>query len=253
MQSQAATKRKIAEALLAAKMPDNARSWAQVLGHIAETWAGKSLQKDADKLEQQVREQQMQAAAVANQAYEADLAAGMPWSERSRKHGANPFLQERLKLDDHPLENVNGIATDMRGTRPGALLPQSPSADVLRDPQGNLVVNAAKVASTRAATGLPTDPGNPTGTFPDINKYAPQGQAPDPVVGALMGQQPLVQMAPQSLMDSWTKGPETVLSNPKLAPRFEVNAAGTQEVKKLPDGRMAYKINGEWYDNPEGK
>lgn len=263
LQSQAASKRKIAEALLAQGLagPGNsARSWAEVLGSMADAWAGKSLQKDADKLDEQVRQRQMQAAVVANQAYEADKANGMTWSELSLKYGGVPLLQERLKQDDHPLENINGVATDMRGTRPGTVLPQNRSADVLIDPQGNSVVNAAKVASVRAATGLPTDPGNPTGTFPDITKYAPQGQAPNPVVGALMGQQPPVQMAPMSMQKNWTMGPETMggqaaadASFAAQQPRFEVNAAGTQEVKKLPDGRMAYKINGEWYDNPEGK
>ena len=77
LQSQAATKRKIAESLLASRMPDNARSWAQVLGHIAEAWAGKSLQKDADKADEQVRQAQLQANAVVQSGIEADVQSGM--------------------------------------------------------------------------------------------------------------------------------------------------------------------------------
>lgn len=265
MQSKAASKRKIAEALLAQGLQGpgpNARSWAQVLGSIAQAWAGKSLQKDADKADEQVRQAQLQANAVVQSGIEADAQSGMTPHELKLKWGGNPLAAERLKQFDQPLTNVNGTFVNTQNVREGSLAPQDPNALVHVRPDGGSDINVPRVVAGAASAGMPlTDAsGKPMPThYP-----APGGPPPmginAPVVKALMGQQPPVQMAPQSLLEGWTKGPETMggqaaadASFAAQQPRFEVNAAGTQEVKKLPDGRMAYKINGEWYDNPEGK
>lgn len=209
LQSQAATKRKIAESLLAAKMPDNARSWAQVLGHIAEAWAGKSLQKDADKADEQVRQAQLQANAVVQSGIEADVQSGMTPHELKLKWGGNPLAAERLKQFDQPMEFANGVAVNKYNVREGTQGPQNPTAMVIRDSQGNWQVNPSAVHAQRSATGLPVD-GNATGTYPD-----PTG----PAMGAyIQGQLP-----------------------------------GSPEVKIMSDGTKAYRVNGEWYDNPEGK
>jgi len=97
VQSSIASKRKIAEALLASRMPDNARSWTQVLGNLAEAWAGRNLQKDADKEQAGVEEAIKAEAAKANAAFDADVAAGLPIDTMIQKHGGNRWLEPRMK------------------------------------------------------------------------------------------------------------------------------------------------------------
>jgi len=219
LQSQAASKRKIAEALLAQGLAGpgaSARSWAQVLGSMAQAWAGKSLQKDADKMDQQVREQQMQANAVLQSGIEADVRSGLTPQELAVKWGGVPGGAERLKQFDQPLTNVNGTFINPRNVKEGSLAPQDPNALVNVGEDGSRSINIPRVVAGAAAAGMPlTDAqGKPMPTH-----YPAPGGQPNPVVGALMGQP----------------------------------NAQAPEMKKLPDGRTAYKINGEWYDNPEGK
>lgn len=260
LQSQAASKRKIAEALLAQGLQGpgpNARSWAQVLGSIAQAWAGKSLQKDADKLDEQVRQQQLAANAVVQQGIEADVRNGMTPQELMTKWGGIPQAQERLKQFDQPLTNVNGTFINPRNVKEGSQAPQDPNALVTVGPDGSRNINIPRVVAGAASAGMPLTDANGQ---PMPTHYPAPGAPNAPVVNALMNQQPPVQMAPLDLQQNWTKGPETMggqaaadASFAAQQPRFEVNPAGTQEIKKLPDGRTAYKVNGEWYDNPEGK
>jgi hypothetical protein len=44
-------------------------------------------------------------------------------------------------------------------------------------------------------------------------------------------------------------GPRSMLPSSGGAPA----SGGAETTKKLPDGRTAYFVNGDWYDNPEGK
>ena len=99
LQGSVARKRRIGEALMQQGMAGpqgDVRSWAQLLGSLAQTWAGKSIQKDADKEEASIQEQIKQEVARANQGFEADLAAGLEPAQLVQKWGSNQWLRSRL-------------------------------------------------------------------------------------------------------------------------------------------------------------
>lgn len=93
-------KRKLAEALMARGLnaPDNMRSWVQALGQLGQTWAGKSMQKAADK-EQGVLGEEIRGAYGKSLADFAEKAEKVKTGEISiddllRDTAADPFLAE---------------------------------------------------------------------------------------------------------------------------------------------------------------
>jgi hypothetical protein len=272
-------KRALAEALMKAGLAgpgDQARSYTQLLGSLAQAWAGKRLLSDADKADEQIRQQQLQAAAVANQQIEADASSGMPYRELAIKHGGNPLLQDRLKAFDHGVERVGDKFIDPRAIRAGSYVEPSLGDDLIRNSDGTVSVNKAKAAAKVAQLGLPINdsvtgrpslgvyndptkptPPNPLTSAPGFARLSPEDQGfarehfprEDP-----SSQQRIVEALSQHIPQGSPLGGPGLPGGPspeqlKLQPRFPATA----QERTLSDGTKAYLVNGKWYDNPEGQ
>jgi hypothetical protein len=94
LQSRVDNKRKIADALLAQGLQahNDFISPFQLLGQLGQVWAGKSLQKDADKAQVGLNDQRVQAYKAKAAEAAADLKGGMSLADFTAKWGADPVL-----------------------------------------------------------------------------------------------------------------------------------------------------------------
>ena len=204
-------KRKIADALMAQGLQGpgaGARSWAQLLGSLAQTWAGKSIQKDADKEQADIDAKRQAAVQEANAAFEADMAAGLAPTEMVRKYGSNPWTKDRIK----PFEDAmsKGLENQQEYGAPTEML----------GPDGKTFVTAQvnKAGDIRQAPGgfaLPQKIEIVNGVA-----VAPQRMAPNTV-------------APQPAMDAVIVGPDGKFKANPLAQQAKVQqaAAGAANTK----------------------
>lgn len=185
----AASKRKLADAMLERGLaPDpNMVSWAQVLGHMAQAWAGKSMQKDADKMDADVRSQILGDYNNKRAAFLADSQTLSP-QQLVEKYGNEPLLQNDLKpyadafasglKDQGELTNFGG-----RMVRKGDAVGQyanDPNKMVFVGPNGQTSLNPVAVTAAGISSGNLT----PTGG------YQTTGQMPGAqrLMGAMSGQ-----------------------------------------------------------------
>jgi hypothetical protein len=118
LQSSVQRKRRIGEALMAQGLKgpgDNVRSWAQVLGSLAQTWAGKSIQKDADKEEAETQQKMQAEIASANQAYAEAVQTGKSDEEIYSTLGSNPWLKDKMKIHETAISTRK--KNELEGTR----------------------------------------------------------------------------------------------------------------------------------------
>jgi len=174
-------KRKIADALMAQGLQGpgaGARSWAQLLGSLAQTWAGKSIQKDADKEQSEIDAKRQAAVQEANAAFEADLAAGAQPSQIVQKYGSNPWLKERMK----PFEDAmaQGLKNQQEYGDPKEML----------GPDGKFITaQINKAGDIRTAPGgfaLPPKIEIVNGVAVAPQRMAPNTVAPQPAMDAVI-------------------------------------------------------------------
>lgn len=210
LQSSVQRKRKIADALMAQGLQGpgpNARSWAQLLGSLAQTWAGKSIQKDADKEEASIQEKIKADVMSANQGFEADIASGLGPKELVQKWGGNQWLKERLDPYEKALQQ--GLENEQTFGDPIDM----------QDAQGNWVTGAAnKAGGVRQVTGglqLPPKLENVNG------------------VAVALQRQKDGSILPQNLTDSVIRGPDgkPMVNQDALDAKVKVAAAGAANSK----------------------
>lgn len=100
LQGRAAQKRKLADALMAQGLAgpgSDARSWTQLLGSLAQAWAGKSLGKEADKIEGNIRNEQLGQYQTFDRAFGEDVKNKLSAPEMIARYRGNPYAGDRLK------------------------------------------------------------------------------------------------------------------------------------------------------------
>ena len=163
-------KREIAQIMLEKGLSDDPhmQNWMQVLGHMAQDWAGKSGLKEADQgqadMNTQIRQRYSDSL---DQLHDMTSSLDMTKPENLRKvvelTDRNPMLAEQGKIysaalqkvmeTDAQVENANNIYS-----RKGAIVGQTehgkPGDHVQLDAAGNPVVNKTAMVAAQAAQGL---------------------------------------------------------------------------------------------------
>lgn len=211
LQQSVQRKRQIGQALMQQGLAGpgaNVRSWAQVLGSLAQTWAGKSIQKDADKEEASIAEKIKAEVAQANQGLEADIAAGLGPRGIVAKWGGNQWTKDRVEPFAKAMQQ--GLENEQEYSAPVEML----------GPDGKTFVTTQvnKAGGIRQAPGgfaLPPKIENVNGVG-----VALQRQAPGTVL-------------PQDLTESVIRGPDgkPVLNDLALKAKTQVAAAGAANSK----------------------
>ncbi len=205
LQSSVRRKRQIGEALMQQGLAgpgNNVRSWAQVLGSLAQTWAGKSIQKDADKEEASIAEKIKAEVAQANQAFEADVQAGADPQTLVQKYGGNPWLKERL--DPYEKALVTGLTNKQEFAAPVEMLGPDGKPTTVQ------VNKAGDIRPAAGGFGLPPVMTNVNG------------------VAVALQRKPDGTILPQNLTDSVILGPDgkPMVNKEALDAKVKVAAAG---------------------------
>lgn len=233
-QAQAAAKQKLADAMMGQGLaPDNNMvSPLQLLGHLAQTWAGKSLGRDA--LEGQIKTgEDMRAAYTGVQGdFDKDVASGMGVEELFTKYRSNPMMGETLK------PYIEAFTANLK--RKGELAQPDMNKQVIQGPDGQWHVNPLRVAADRAGAGF------------GIEGYPQSLPTPDRsgLVGAMMGGQGQELPPVPSAMPVPPQGSNSIPYGNPLDPNIGKIPPPTHMTT---DGRPAWFINGQYYDNPEGR
>lgn len=214
---------KLADMLTAQSMAgfDHPVSWAQPLAQWGQALAGALTRRSAEK--KQTRLDETIASDFANKRSElyADAKVMKP-ADLVAKWGMDPLVAEELKPYRDALTSaltqrekthvVGGQLVREGDVGPSGILPNDPNSPVIRDAQGNWVVNPIRATAAQSAQGLQIQ--NPTNTMQDPRGQIPPGGQPAPPIPA----PPAGQVAPQGMLN----------------------------------GQPVWNINGQWYDNPEG-
>lgn len=268
LQRKAAAKRKIAAALLARGMTgDNQMtSWAQPLAQMAQAFAGKRLDKKADKLDAEYTTQMREAYTSGLDRLHAAKAGGMSNEEIVKTFSAEPLLQDAIKPYQDAMaaalkerENIVDIGGSQGYGRVGDWMgkpkPNDPNSAVVYDDKGNWMVNPVRRQAALEAQGYsPGGAGFPSvGAMPDPAMAPPPGgPAPggDGLDLSLLNQeergilQNELERRAGGGQSQFNPDPNTPMGNPLTAlpaPAGVVN------------GKPYWIINGVPYDNPEGK
>jgi hypothetical protein len=194
MQRQAATKRKLADAMLSQGLGprQNQTSWAQLFGQLGSVYAGKSLNKEATGLEKDMQTQLRQDYSNARGGLLADVEAGMNPGDLVAKHGGNPLLQEDIKpyqdamatalREKEKLQNFGGRA----GVRVGDVMGQyeNDPNKMVHVVNGQMGLNPVAVTAQGISSGnlVPDGGYQTTAPFPGPQ---PMGQPQQPPMAAL--------------------------------------------------------------------
>lgn len=234
-QQSIAQKRKLAEAMLSQGLSNdpNMNNWAQVLGKLAQAWAGKSMDNEATKSEGLLNEQ-------IRGDYDksvGDFFAGAksaPLAETVQAIARNPLLEGVGK----PFQDA--YATQLRerenlikfggrsGIRQGDVMGMAdndPNSMVHQGPNGETFLNEPRVAAAGIASGAyaPKEIPQTVGQMPGIQR----------LVGAMSGQPPAA-------------------ADPELPP-VQPEEGVIPGVAGIVNGQKYWVINGKYYDNPEGR
>lgn len=164
------------------------QSWLQVLGQVGNAYAGKRLDKKADKLDADLKTRMLADYTTARTGFQDTVAKGGDPASIVRDHGANPFLTDDVEPYRKAIEkritgqedviNWGGQRRRSGDIPPGTYEPGKPTDSVIRDPQGNWIVN--KVANTAALNrqGFGYEGDTPMGydSMPDPYAAAPMAQ-----------------------------------------------------------------------------
>lgn len=195
-QRKAASRRKLAEAMLSQGLEDNPNmtSWAQVLGKAAQAWAGKSMQRQADTMEADVATKIREDYNTRRQGFLADAQALKP-EEVVAKYGNDPLLAD--EVDPYRKALATALAQREQLTKFGGQMVRQgdvmgryendPNESVFVNPDGTMSINPVKIAASVASQGEPLvdENGNmlyqTTGRLPGTGPAAP---APMPAASA---------------------------------------------------------------------
>lgn len=159
-----AQRRKLADALMEQGLAggQNYGSWAQVLGQLAQAWAGKSIGKEVDRGQTALDGQILSKYTTDLGNLNADAKTMNP-GDLVAKYGSNPYLADALKPyqsamtsrmeGDQRIVN-NGGHWDRAGSVVGTYEHSKPTDHVIRLPNGQLAVNPVAIAAANASQGL---------------------------------------------------------------------------------------------------
>lgn len=234
MAAKAAAKRKLADELMKQGLaPDNnMTNWAQVLGKWAQTWAGKSMEGDASKMDADVQSQLTGAynqhlgelsAALADP--NADVFAAM------EKYGGDPLIANSPQMEALKSAYQKALSGEGRW-KPGGTGAEDANRAVILEPDGNggftAKANPVWIAAHAAGQGLPT-----TG----YQTSMPWGQKPPGNPGPAVD-------------------PQTLLSQARAVGQGGVDPStiGARKPDGYSNGKPVWKMpDGQFYDNPEGR
>lgn len=278
-QKAAESKRRLAKLMLEKGLsPErNMQSWTQVLGHLAETWAGKSMDKKADKMDAEVASQMSKDFAAKVAGFSADRGTLSP-EQMVDKYSFDPMMSEQTKpyveaLTARLKNGAEGIVFGDQyrlksGLKDGEFKANDPNDAVLRGPGNTFVTNNARMTAALGAQG-----------FMDSNGQRPQYSMPDPMAGGQAPTAPGMQ-APAGAPPAPTEGgmdlsllsdDEKQIMSRELQRRAGGGAGVTSYTPPHPNvplgsplsaqkppsglvnGKPYWLINGVPYDNAEGK
>lgn len=197
LQRSAASKRKLAEAMMARGMdtPPNMNHWAQVFGQLAQSVAGRRLDKQANTMETEVGNQIRDAYLAKRGAFQQDAGTLQP-QDLVAKYGGDPMMAEELKpyqaamtarlVGDQNLMKVGDTFQREADIIPGQTTSTSVNDAIMIGPDGQAVVNPLKVTAGMAAqgfnvTGYPTTMPVPgMGRLTSAMAQSGQGALPQP-------------------------------------------------------------------------
>lgn len=240
-QNAAALKHKLAETMLKQGLQsrNDYTSWAQVLGQLSQAWAGKSLEGEAGKADADTNAAILQAYQAKRQAFQDAVNKGLDPKTVVQQFGGDAMLADDVK--PYVAAMSAGLS---RQAENYAGKPFDPNSAVIEDGQGGFAVNPLKVTATRAGGGFDT-----TG-FPTRMAMPGQG-APPP---AMSSADPRERLA--AAMANGTVPPPADTSIPNgnpLDPNLGQSPTTPPPTHMTKDGRPAWYINGQFYDNPEGR
>lgn len=281
-QKKAETKRALAKLMLEKGLANNPnmQNWAQVLAQLAQTWAGKGLSKDADKIDSDVNARmiadyrdKMGRFDEATQGKSVDPAAivrmtrGDPMMEDAAKPYADA-MAAKLKENQEGI-NFGGQWRIKGDINPGEFEPNKPTDSVLRGPGNSFIENDARRGAALHAQGY--DLGGPAVSTVDPMAGQQQMQPPPMMPPQFAPPTPAPGDEPMAgAMDLGLLSPEerSIMSN-ELARRAGHVSSGVQNDTHIPmgspitarkapaglttDGRPYWMVNGVAYDNPEGR
>lgn len=199
-QADIARRKKLADAMLQQGLATdpNMRSWAQVLGKLAQTWVGKSMDKDADKSEAALNATILQDYGNRRTAFQTDAQTMTP-QQLVEKYGNDPMLANELK----PYQEAFGTGLKQgqeltqfggRMVRKGDVVGQydnDPNKMVFVGPDGQTSLNPVAVTAAGISSGnlTPTGGYQTTGQMPGVGR----------LIGAMGGQPPAQQPGPMTV------------------------------------------------------
>lgn len=252
LQRQAAQKRRLADVMLSQGLApeNNMRSWAQVLGKLGQTWAGKSLGNEATALEKDMQTRLREDYSNAFSELSADVNAQMSPQQIIQKHATNPLLADALKpyqdamaralTEREDLINFGGRVGVRQGDVMG-MADNDPNKMVFQDANGALTINpvAATAAGIQSGALVPEQYAV-TGQMPGVGRLAQAmggGQAPS---AAPSRGQPYGTF--WSVFD--LEGPQGAIAKSQTNP---VTVSSPQEALTLPPGTVYITPNGQEY------
>lgn len=291
-QRAAERKRKIAQAMLERGLSTspNMQSWIQVLAQMGSAFAGKRLDKKADKMSDQVdadiRDAYSNAIAEFNAkaegldptspTYDRDLqaltagAADNPWLEDAREPYEKAFA-DRLKERGQDI-TFGGQRRRAGGIKEGEFEPNKPTDMVLRaGPEGkDFVPNTSRITAALAsqpnvtiANGVNSmrDPYNPSGSAaPEMPAQAAQPAVPAGDEASLVFSRltPEEKDTVNRILQKYAGPGNTIVDMvpnnvPYGNPTNPAMPGGKQPDGVTTDGQPYWIINGIPYDNPEGR
>lgn len=244
------SKRKIAESMLASGLAGtpNAQSILQVLGDWADTWAGKSMGRDADKAQGTLDNQISSDYHTKVSQFSQDAQTLQP-ADLIAKWGADPMMGEALKpyqaalqsgMEDNQKHRVFGGRWMRNGDiQEGSYEPGKPTDNAIRMPDGTWAVNPVSVTGALARQGVTAgEMNNPVTSMPD--PYGPNaGQMPSlpstqtPPASSSSGYQALT--VPQYKAAAGALGPGAA-ADWAARNNIAVHVTSPQEAMTLPHG-----------------
>jgi len=261
-QRQLERKQAIAQALLEKGLAgpgNNATSWVQPLASVVQALAGRHLQDRTDKqqgmLDTQIKDQYTGKVGEFNtkvlQAGD-DINALFSLAMEAQKDPmladlAKPIMERAIaaqKGGDSPTDWGPYRVTNREAMTLGQK-PNDPNSHMLRTPSGDAVINQAELtrallAQNMVPSGAPPmtvqDPlGSPEARLSALRASQDAGSAPIPLPPNMTGAE--LPALPQASPQNFTP------------PRGQIQDHRVDPVT----GKHIYQINGQWYDNPEGR
>jgi hypothetical protein len=264
-QQSIAQKRRLAERMLSLGLApeSNMTSWAQVLGHLAQTWVGHKAERKADKMEVDLSGRVQEDYTNRRAAFFEDAKTMTP-QQLTEKYGPDPMLQNEVK----PYQEAYGAALKDRQKLTkfnGTIMPQGdavgkyendPNKPVLRNADGSFSMNAPYIYAQGMSNGsidssplMQTLPNMqvtdrmPGSELPPLN---PQGPAPMHAPMSADQAAPMLQSAKQAGAISGTDAARVAQSmGPNGKGAFlkwmqdngiKIQVSSPQEARQLPSG-----------------